>query len=174
MSFRDNLTCWYNKAHEIGSRSQTQLKKNPKKQSPGNYYKGVWKILNRKHDHDSAIMSVLWETVSKPQAHYVVIVGQILNRKHNTAIVPVLREPMSKPQAHYVVIVGPFPSASLPASSWHKIGQSIVCFSVFMLYVAWKGLPRKFARFVLFRPIKKRSFNLLCVLDDWLHFISQR
>ena len=33
-----------------------------------------------------------------------------------------------------------------------------------MLYVARKtGLPRKFARFVLFRPIKKRSFNLLCV-----------
>ena len=27
------------------------------------------------------------------------------------------------------------------------------------------GLPRKFARFVLFRLIKKRSFNLLCVLD---------
>ena len=24
---------------------------------------------------------------------------------------------------------------------------------------------RKFARFVLFRPIKKRSFNLMCVLD---------
>ena len=28
-----------------------------------------------------------------------------------------------------------------------------------------RGLPRKFARFVLFRPIEKRSFNLLCVLD---------
>ena len=28
-----------------------------------------------------------------------------------------------------------------------------------------KGLHRKFARFVLFRIIKKRSFNLLCVLD---------
>ena len=35
-----------------------------------------------------------------------------------------------------------------------------------MLYAAWKrGLPRKFARSVLFRLIKKRSFNLLCVLD---------
>ena len=35
-----------------------------------------------------------------------------------------------------------------------------------MLYVAWKrGLPRKFARFVLFSPVKKRSFNLLCVLN---------
>ena len=35
-----------------------------------------------------------------------------------------------------------------------------------MLYVAWKrGLPWKFARFVLFGPIKKHSFNLLCVLD---------
>ena len=28
-----------------------------------------------------------------------------------------------------------------------------------------KGLPQKFARFILFRPNKKRSFNLLCVLD---------
>ena len=35
-----------------------------------------------------------------------------------------------------------------------------------VLYVAWKRLlHRKFARFVLFRIIKKRSFNLLCVLD---------
>ena len=35
-----------------------------------------------------------------------------------------------------------------------------------MLYVAWKrGLPRKCARFVLFRPITKRSFDLLCALD---------
>ena len=42
----------------------------------------------------------------------------------------------------------------------------INCFSVFMLYAAWKrGLPRKIARFVQFRPDKKRSFNLLCVLD---------
>ena len=42
----------------------------------------------------------------------------------------------------------------------------IVCFSLFMLYVAWKrGLPQKFARFVLFYPINKRSFNFLCVLD---------
>ena len=42
----------------------------------------------------------------------------------------------------------------------------MVCFSVFMLYVSWKsGLPRKFARFALFRPVKKRSFNLLSVLD---------
>ena len=39
---------------------------------------------------------------------------------------------------------------------------------VFLLYVAWKrGFPGKFARFVLFCLIKKRSFsfNLLCVLD---------
>ena len=35
-----------------------------------------------------------------------------------------------------------------------------------MSYVAWKrGLPRKFARLVLFRLIKKRSFNLLCILN---------
>ena len=32
-----------------------------------------------------------------------------------------------------------------------------VCFSVLMLYVAWKrGLPRKFTRFVLFCSIKKK------------------
>ena len=50
-------------------------------------------------------------------------------------------------------------------SNWHMIDW-IVCFSIFMLYVAWKrGLPRKLARFVLFRPVKKHSFNLLCVLD---------
>ena len=59
----------------------------------------------------------------------------------------------------------PFPSASLRVPTRHKI-SSINCFSFFMLYVACKrGLPRKFSRFVLFRPIKKRSFNLLCVLD---------
>ena len=35
-----------------------------------------------------------------------------------------------------------------------------------MLHVAWKrGLPRNFARFVLFRPIQNRFFNLLCVLN---------
>ena len=34
------------------------------------------------------------------------------------------------------------------------------------VYVAWKrGLPRKFARFLLFRLIKKLPSNLLCVLD---------
>ena len=56
-----------------------------------------------------------------------------------------------------------FPSASLPHPtdiSW------IVCFSVSMLYIAWKrGLPRKFAHFVQFCLIKECSFNLLCVLD---------
>ena len=47
-----------------------------------------------------------------------------------------------------------------------KISWINCCFSVFMLYVAWKrGLPWKFACFVLFRPIKKRSFHLMCVLD---------
>ena len=52
-----------------------------------------------------------------------------------------------------------------PTSNWHKI-KWIVCFSDFLLYVAWKrGLPWKCARFVLFRLIKKRSFNLLCDLD---------
>ena len=62
----------------------------------------------------------------------------------------------------------PFSFCQPPASNWHKISW-INCFSVFMLYEAWKrGLPQKFAHFVLFRPIKKRSFNLLCVLDLYL------
>ena len=44
-----------------------------------------------------------------------------------------------------------------------------------MLYVAWKrGLPLKFAQFVLFRPIKKCSccFNLLCVLDPFFRMLA--
>ena len=41
-----------------------------------------------------------------------------------------------------------------------------------MLHVAWK--PRKFARIVLFRPIKKRSFNLLCVLDLFFFFFRKQ
>ena len=46
--------------------------------------------------------------------------------------------------------------------------------SVVLLYVAWKrGFPRKFARFALFRQIKKRSFNLLCVLDLFQNAGSQ-
>ena len=65
----------------------------------------------------------------------------------------------------------PFSVCQPPTSNWHKTSwincSFVLCFflSVFMLYVARKReLPRKFARFVLFRPIKKRSFNLLCVL----------
>ena len=58
----------------------------------------------------------------------------------------------------------PFPSASLPASNWYKLSELIVCFSVFMLYVAWKrGLLRKCARFVPFCSIEKPSFkSLVC------------
>ena len=45
-------------------------------------------------------------------------------------------------------------------------------FSVFMLYLAWKRvLPRKFTPFVLFRPIKKCSFNLLRVLDLFCQYL---
>ena len=57
-----------------------------------------------------------------------------------------------------------FSSASLPASNWHKLSELIVCSSVFMLYLAWKrGLPRKFARLVLFGPIEKRPlYCLVC------------
>ena len=37
---------------------------------------------------------------------------------------------------------------------------------MFLCCLAWKrGLPQKFACSVLFHPIKKRSFNHLCVLD---------
>ena len=42
----------------------------------------------------------------------------------------------------------------------HKNKQLVhlACFSVFLLYIAWKrGLPWKFAHFVLFCPIKKSS-----------------
>ena len=54
----------------------------------------------------------------------------------------------------------------LPHPTDTKYIELIVCFSVFLLYVASKrGLPRKFARFVLFCPIKKRCFNSWCVLD---------
>ena len=56
----------------------------------------------------------------------------------------------------------------LPPASHIQLTQGkLNClFYVFMLYVAWKrGLPRKLARFVLFRPVKKRSCNFLCVLD---------
>ena len=43
-----------------------------------------------------------------------------------------------------------------------------------MLYVAGKrGLPWKCARFVLFHPFKKCSFNLLCVLDFFQKACSQ-
>ena len=55
-----------------------------------------------------------------------------------------------------------------PTSNWLKLSwiNCLVFLGFFMLYVAWKrGLPRNFARFVLLCPIKKRSFNLLCVFD---------
>ena len=42
-----------------------------------------------------------------------------------------------------------------------------------MFYLAWKrGLPWKFACFVLFCPIKKLSFNLLCVLDLFFRMLA--
>ena len=43
----------------------------------------------------------------------------------------------------------------------------VVCFSLFYVVRSLKKrLSRKCARFVLFRPDKKRSFNLLYVLDQ--------
>ena len=61
----------------------------------------------------------------------------------------------------------------LPPASWHLTDKDklVLLFSV-VLYVAWKRWShRKFACFVLFRLIKKRSFNLLCVLDQISHVI---
>ena len=44
-----------------------------------------------------------------------------------------------------------------------------------MLYVAWKrGLHRKFAHFVPFHPIKKRTFNLLCALDIFFQNVGSK
>ena len=64
----------------------------------------------------------------------------------------------------------PFSFRQPPTSKWHKISWIICLFFCCCFFVcvciAWKrALPRKCARFVLFRPIKKRSFNLSCVLD---------
>ena len=56
----------------------------------------------------------------------------------------------------------------LPPTSRIQLAQGKLnwLFVFLLLYLAWKrGLPRKFARFVLFRLLKKRSFSLLCVLD---------
>ena len=46
-----------------------------------------------------------------------------------------------------------------------NIGLYGHCFQLYCTWLEKRGLPRKFARFVLFRLIEKRSFNLLCVLD---------
>ena len=52
------------------------------------------------------------------------------------------------------------------AWKWLKLVELFVFLLFLLLYVAWKrGLPPKCAHFVLFRPIKKHSFNLLCALD---------
>ena len=53
----------------------------------------------------------------------------------------------------------------LPPASWHLTDKDgwFICFLLYLARKRW--LHRKFARFVLFRLIKKRSFNLLYVLD---------
>ena len=73
-----------------------------------------------------------------------------------------------------LVSLVPFSSRQPPTSKWHKISL-INCFCLFVcLYVAWKrGILRKCARFVLFRLIKKRSFNLLCVFDPFQFYTSK-
>ena len=53
----------------------------------------------------------------------------------------------------------PSPSASLPASNWHKLSELIVCFSVFMLYFL-----ETFHVLSCFVLLKSVLFNLLCVL----------
>ena len=53
----------------------------------------------------------------------------------------------------------PFPSASLRTSYGHKMSGIDCWFFRFNVVRTWKrGLPRKFARFVLFRPAKKTFF----------------
>ena len=56
------------------------------------------------------------------------------------------------------------------SSNWHKISWINCLFFYFSVVRTLKkrGLPRKFARFALFRQIKKSSFNLMCVLDKIL------
>ena len=63
----------------------------------------------------------------------------------------------------YLAWKGPFSFRQPPIFNWHKISW-IFSSSVFLMYVAWKrGLPRKCARFVLFRPIKKSVLLTSCV-----------
>ena len=38
----------------------------------------------------------------------------------------------------YHISLCPFPSASISASNSHKLSELVVCFSVVMLYIAWK------------------------------------
>ena len=54
-------------------------------------------------------------------------------------------------KGHEESVLCRFPPASLP----HPVTQDkLICFSVFMLYIAWKrGLPQKFARFIQLKSI---------------------
>ena len=65
--FRDNLTCWYNEAHEIGSRSHKHFKKISSRLSQRCLQNSELKALCH--------VTVLGEAKSKPQAYYIVIVG---------------------------------------------------------------------------------------------------
>ena len=54
----------------------------------------------------------------------------------------------------------------LPPAWYKKNWINCLFFYVWLWYIAWKrGPPQKFAHFVLFCPIKKHSFNRLCILD---------
>ena len=57
-------------------------------------------------------------------------------------------------------IFSPFSSASIPASNWQKLSGLIVCFSVFMSYVAWK--KRAFSKIRTFDPVLSslKAFSL--------------
>ena len=61
----------------------------------------------------------------------------------------------------------PFPSAIFPASNRHKQGELVACFSVFLLYLAWK--KRDFLEnlhvFSCFVQLKSVLFKLSSVLD---------
>ena len=55
-------------------------------------------------------------------------------------------------------VLCPSPSASIPASSWQKISKLIFCLFLCCMCSSKKRTSWKFAHFVSFCPIKKRSF----------------
>ena len=60
---------------------------------------------------------------------------------------------------------GPIPSASLPHPTDTRQVEIIVFLFLCCTWLEKEDFLEKLPRFLLFRPIKRRSFNLLCVLD---------